>query len=227
MSSILTESIEVHDTLNPKIWDGDVLKEEVLQKLIEIYNEFIKHIDIPLNVVDVEIVGSNASYNYNEKSDIDLHIIVNSEVTYMEPTLLQQFYNSKKSSFNDKYDLTIYGIPIELYIEDIKSSNATNGRYSILQQQWIMIPKPIEYDIPDIEDVLINMEEKCSEMLLSEDSEQILDFINQIYMMRKLGLEQGGEASIGNLVFKELRNMDLISDLRDRYFELKSKELSI
>lgn len=227
MFRLLAESIEVHNTLNPKIWNGDILKEEVQQKLLEIYSEFIKHIDIPLNVVDVEIVGSNASFNYNEKSDIDLHIIVNSEVTYMEPTLLQQFYNSKKSSFNDKYDLSIYGIPIELYIEDIKSSNATNGRYSILTQNWVLVPEPIEYKIPNIDNELINMEEKCSEMLLSEDSESILDFINEIYMMRKLGLEQGGEASVGNLVFKELRNMDLISDLRDRYFELKSKELSI
>lgn len=228
MFNILTEAIEVHDTLNQKIWNLDnTIKPEVLQKLLEIYNEFIKHIDIPLNVVDVEIVGSNASYNYNNNSDIDLHIIVNSEITYMEPTLLQQFYNSKKSSFNDKYDLSIYDIPIELYIEDIKSSNATNGRYSLLRQEWIKVPQPINYKMPNIDNELIAMEEKCSDMLLSEDCEAILDFINEIYMMRKLGLESDGEASVGNLVFKELRNMNLISDLRDRYFELKSKELSI
>lgn len=225
---LLKEAIEVHNTLNPKLWNTDnTLKPEVYNKLNNIANEFLKHIDLPLNVVDIEIVGSNASYNYNENSDIDLHIIVNSAVTYMDGDLLQQFYNSKKNSFNDKYDLHIEGIPVELYIEDVTSGNATNGRYSISEQKWIKFPEPITYTIPDIEDELIAYEEKCCKMLQSNDAESIIEFINEIYMMRKLGLAEDGEASVGNLVFKELRNMNMLSDLRDRYYELKSNELSL
>lgn len=45
-------------------------------------------------------------------------------------------------------------------------------------------------------------------------------------MMRKLGLATDGEASVGNLVFKELRNQDMISKLKDRYYELRSAVLS-
>ena len=81
MSYLITEAIEVHDTLNPKLWNSDnTLKPEVYEKLTDIYEEFIRFIDLPLNIVDVEIVGSNASYNYNDTSDIDFHIIVNSNV---------------------------------------------------------------------------------------------------------------------------------------------------
>ena len=105
----LKEALELHNELNPKLWQQNNLKLDVLQKLKQIAEEFLKYIDIPLNVVDIEIVGSNASYNYNEKSDLDLHIIVNSEINYVEPTILRQLYNSKKNSFNDNYDLSGWG----------------------------------------------------------------------------------------------------------------------
>lgn len=228
MSMYLTEALEVHNELNPLLWNSDkTLKDDVQQKLYEISQEFLKFIEIPLNIVDIEIVGSNASYNYNSQSDIDLHIIVNSEVNFMDKELLQQFYNSKKGSFNDNYDLSINDIPIELYIEDLKAGNATNGRYSILKQEWVKVPEPIEYEIPDISNDLIEYEEKCSEMLLSDDPDAVNNFINELYMMRKLGLAEDGEASKGNLIFKELRNMNMFKDLKDHYYDLKSKELSL
>ena len=62
---ILTEAIEVHDKLNPILWNEDnSMKEEVYAKLYNIAQEFLKHIELPLNIVDIEIVGSNASYNF-------------------------------------------------------------------------------------------------------------------------------------------------------------------
>lgn len=225
---ILNEAIEKHEELNPNIWNKDnTLKPEIYDKLIDIYEEFLKFINIPLNVVDVEIVGSNASYNYNETSDIDLHIIVNSEVNYMDKEILRVLYNAKKSSFNTDYDLSINNIPVELYIEDVKDGNATNGRFSLLKNDWVKFPEPITYDIPDITSELEDYVDRASTLLNSDDDIEILDFINEIYMMRKLGLADAGEASVGNLVFKELRSMNILSDLKDRYYEIKSKELSI
>jgi len=224
----LIEAVEVHDTLNPAIWNDDnTLKPEVYDKLVEIYEEFIRFIDIPLNIVDVEIVGSNASYNYNDSSDIDLHIIVNSEVNFMDKEMLRLFYNAKKGSFNDDYDLTLNDIPVELYIEDVKDGNATNGRFSILKNEWVKFPEPITYDIPDITDTLNEYIENATNLIAGDDGQAILDFINDLYMMRKLGLAEDGEASVGNLVFKELRSMNILSDLKDRYYELKSSELSL
>ena len=225
---LLNEALELHDTLNPKLWNEDnTLKSEVYDKLVEIYEEFIRFIEIPLNIVDVEIVGSNASYNYNDTSDIDLHIIVNSEVNYMDKELLRVLYNAKKGSFNDDYDLSIYDIPIELYIEDVKDGNATNGRFSILKNEWLKFPEPMHYDVPDISEISNEYIEKATELLSGTDENAILDFINDLYMMRKLGLADGGEVSEGNLVFKELRSLNILSDLKDRYYELKSKELSM
>lgn len=228
MSKQLNEAIEVHDTLNPLLWNEDnTLKQDVFEKLSNIAQEFLKFIEIPLNIVDIEIVGSNASYNYNDKSDIDLHIIVNSEVNYVEPTILRQLYNDRKGAFNRDYELQINGLPVELYIEDVKDGNATNGRYSILKNEWVKFPEPITYEVPDISKDLNKMLDKCFKTLQSNDPEEVRTLINDIYMMRKLGLADDGEASVGNLVFKELRNMDIMSDLKDHYYELRSKELSL
>ena len=226
--SKLIEAIEVHDVLNPVLWNADnTLKPEVYDKLVEIYEEFVRFIDIPLNIVDVEVVGSNASYNYNANSDIDLHVIVNSEVNYMDKEMLRLFYNFKKGSFNDDYDLSINDIPVELYIEDVGDGNATNGRFSILKNEWVKFPEPITYEIPDITDTVNEYIENATNLIAGTDGQAILDFINDLYMMRKLGLAEDGEASVGNLVFKELRNMNILSDLKDRYYELKSDELSL
>lgn len=226
----LTEAYELHDTLNPKLFDLETnkLKPEVQQKLLEIFEEFLKGIDpLTLSVADVQLVGSNCSFNYNDNSDIDLHLIVNFDLNYIDDEILQSIYNDKKNKFNDKYDFEIYGIPVEVYIEDMKSTNATNGRYSVLHGDWVKEPVPVQYDIPDYSKELDEMKSKVNEVLLSGDPKIIEDTINQIYMDRKTGLELDGEMSIGNLVFKELRNLGLLDGLRNKYYELKSNELSL
>ena len=223
----LIESVEVHDELNPKLWDGLKLLPDVSEALKNIADEFQKFVDIPLNIVDIEIVGSNAGYNYTDNSDIDLHIIVNTDLTYTDPAILQQLYNARKGSFNDNYDLEVNGLPVEVYIEDLNSGNATNGRYSLMKDDWVVTPVKQKIQLPDISDELITYQEKCADMLNSNNAQQIQDFINELYMMRKVSLSKDGEFSKGNLIFKELRGLNMLQDLKDRYYELKSKELSL
>ena len=58
-------------------------------------------------------------------------------------------------------------------------------------------------------------------------SEDIADFIESLYDLRRKSIAEEGEYGIGNLVFKEFRNrgyLDVLKTLRD---ELKSSELSL
>ena len=58
---MLIEDFELHETLNPKLWTSDnELRPEVRDKLIEIVDEFKSYVDVPLDVVYVHLVGSNA-----------------------------------------------------------------------------------------------------------------------------------------------------------------------
>lgn len=223
----LNEALEVHSELNPLLFDDFKLKEDVKEKLLEIANTFIEGLDYPLNVADIRFLGSNASFNYNENSDIDLHIITNFDLMYVDDDILQTLYNASKNSFNRNHNITIKGIPVELYIEDMNSMNATNGSYSLLQDDWIKIPQPIKYEIPDYSKELELMEDEIDSVLDSGSKEEVEELINRIYLGRKDGLATEGEASIGNCVFKELRNLGLIDKLRERFYELESQELTL
>ena len=66
---LLTERFEVHETLNPKIWENGRLNEQVKIKILEIVDQFVSSCQVPLNIVDIHLVGSQASYNYTQYSD--------------------------------------------------------------------------------------------------------------------------------------------------------------
>ena len=68
----------MNNSLNPKLWSPEgTLKKEVRNKLIEIVDAFMEFLDFPVDFIDVHLVGSNASYNYTDTSDLDVHVIVN------------------------------------------------------------------------------------------------------------------------------------------------------
>lgn len=117
----LEESVEKHDTLNPKLWNEDnTLKSEVKEKIDLIVKDFLdglKEDGIKINVKDVKLVGSNCSYNYNDKSDLDVHIVVDTKTLECPDGLYPLLYSAYRSIWNKKYDIEFYDIPVELFIE--------------------------------------------------------------------------------------------------------------
>jgi len=224
----LIEKLEVHDTLNPKLWENEKLKPEVTEAIIAIVSEFQDNLEIPLEIVDIHIVGSNASYNWTDNSDLDIHIISNFEFLDCAKEVAQALYNSERSSFNKNYDITIKGINAEIYVEDINSSVASNGIYSIFENEWIKRPKKLEgITIFDTEKEVSEWLNRIKLAIESDDSEIIKGIINQLYLMRKNSIAIEGEYGKGNQVFKDIRNTGKLDELKDLVKEYKSKELSL
>lgn len=119
----LNEKAEKHNTLNPKLFDeNNQLKSEVHDKILEIVDEFKKGLEedgVKINIKDIIIVGSNASYNYNDQSDVDVHIRVDTKSLDCPDNLYPLLYSAYRSIFNKKFDIDFYGIPVELYVETI------------------------------------------------------------------------------------------------------------
>ena len=224
----MNEAIEVHSELNPKLWDGAKLKEEVKNQILIIVNAFIDYVGVPMKVRDIQLVGSNASYNYTDDSDLDVHIITNFDAVSSDTYLLQLFYNASKSAFNNKYDISIHGVPVELYVEDMETSVHSNGIYSVTTDSWIKAPKIIT-ELPkyDITDNIETWASKINEALKSGDIEILSDMIDRLYIMRKNSIAVDGEFGPGNLIFKELRNMGLVKAIKDKIEELESNNLSL
>ena len=58
-------------------------------------------------------------------------------------------------------------------------------------------------------------------------SERINDFIEDLYDLRKESIASEGEYGLGNLVFKEFRNLGYLDNLKELRKHAKSKELSL
>lgn len=226
----LLEDIRIHDRLNPVIWNSDnTLKPEVKDKLLQIVDYFLEYMEVPIHLLDVRIVGSNADYTYTESSDIDLHLVTEFEDIGSPKGVVSALLNCEKSQFNKTYDISIKGIQVEVYIEDINTGAISNGIYSLSRDEWIKFPEPrigiqtninITTEVSQLKDEIENL---ISKGCLS-DLNTLLD---SLYIMRKNGISIDGEFSKGNLIFKELRQLGYLTRIKETIATLQSKELSL
>ena len=227
---IINEEFQVHDTLNPKLFDTTTkhLLPEVREKLIEIVSEFENHIEIPIFICDIQLVGSNVSYNYTEHSDLDVHVIANFESVNVPIEILENIYNTKKAEFNREYNITIHGIEVELYIQDINSITASNGIYSLCDDEWIKEPKPMKSATKhNTEKEVEKWQNKINAILQSPTYENVLEAINLLYLIRHNSIAVDGEWGKGNQIFKDIRNLGLIDKLKKELKTQTSKRLSL
>lgn len=240
MNDTLEEKIEKHDTLNPKLWDikTNKLLPEVREKIEEIVNTFLDTLEedgIKIIPDDVILIGSNAGYNYNENSDLDIHIVANTEDLDCPDNLYPLLYSAYRSMFNSKYDITLHGIPAEIYVETEGMPRVSDGVYSVKEDKWIKEPK--QKDVPEINQdkfqaLFDKWQDKIDDLLSRKDElsdeQEIVDLINDIYKLRQQGLKmKDAEFAIPNLVFKEIRSLGELDELKDLKDKVMSKRLSL
>mgnify|MGYP003648951818 FL=1 len=202
-------------TLNTQLWEEEQLKPKLRKKFLKIAKAFA---DFLLPIIDVEVhdvtlTGSNANYNWTDKSDIDLHVLINYKDIKAYDTnaaLIREYLMAKKSIWNNNYPLMFRGMQIELYAQDVNESHASTGVFSIMRNKWIKKPSS---DIVSIEDDAID--KKADPYAYEIDNMKSADadllprierLKNKLKKMRQTGLEAEGEYSVENLAFKKLRN---------------------
>lgn len=226
----MDESIEKHDELNQSIFNEDKLDPQVREKLLDVANRFIEALkidNIELEPIDIVLLGSNASYNYTKDSDLDTHIIADMSVYEDQEDLAKKIYQAYKTIWNNKYDPMIRGHEVEIYIEPDKVSANSNGIYSIMNDEWLKIPDPDKIPSVDMEEVNKELEPWRERANKCETIEDINNLIDDIYILRQSSILKDGEYGIGNLVFKEFRNLGLLKELKDRKTKLESEEMSL
>ena len=224
------KSFRVKDELNPKIWTDFEINSEVREDLLKIAQDFYGSTDLQADVDDIILTGSLSNYNWSEKySDYDLHILINFTQVNESVELVKKYADSVKKIWNDAHDINIKGYEVEVYIQDVSEPHTSTGVFSLLNNKWKVKPERVEFE-PD-EDMI---EEKGkSVMMLVDDLEEEVDedkyesFLEKLQKVwdkvknyRKSGLEsEGGELSLGNLVFKFLRRNNYI----EKIMKLKKK----
>jgi hypothetical protein len=237
LKSILS-SFHLKDELNPKIWESsDKMSSKVRDRLLDIAYEFIEFLGVDVIISDVVMTGSLANYNWSRFSDVDLHLIADFEqFSEKELPLYEELFRLKKTLFNDKHDIKIYGYDVELYVQNDVEVHFSSGEYSILFDEWKNKPKKEKVKIDTeliknksehwmkIIDEVINISDDESLEFGVESIDKVKDKLKKY---RTAGLESGGEMSDENLVFKVLRRNGYIQKLFDFQNEYQDKKLSL
>lgn len=236
-------SFNIKDELNPEIWTNPAnpseskMKEDIRLRLIEIADAFVEFLGYDIFVQDITMTGSLANYNWSDYSDIDLHVMYDYKESGPEEELFKDLFKLKKTLFNSTHDITVKGYEVELYVQDINEPHYSTGVYSVLYNEWVEEP---EFENVKIDtNIIKNKVDQWTDIIdsLIEDVENDEDIIQSIEKIDKLkekikkyrqcGLEDEGEYSYENLVFKFLRRNGYIQKLFDFQNELLDKKLSL
>ena len=201
-----------HQHLSTKFWKDNKMKEAVRERLLFIADAFIDYLGIDIDVVDITMTGSYANYNYTQYSDVDLHIIVDPANINKDVDLVEEFLKAKRQYWNEKHDINMFGVEVELYPQDINEDHKSSGVYSVKNDKWIVEPKQfsevsLSNDIIKKANVLRKRIDQAIDKSKEErDPDELDQVIQKIRKMRQSGLEKGGEYSEENMVYKILRS---------------------
>jgi len=219
------ESFDTNDTLEPQIWDGEEIRPEIREKLVEIAMDFMEGLPIPVEVKDITLTGSLANYNWSNYSDVDLHIIVNFISVDENVKLVKSFFDNARMKWNNDHDIKMKGYDVEIYVEDENEVHKSSGLYSLLRDEWIKRPKKYRstIDFPAAQKKAQDIEFQVniiSNLITAEKYQTALNNIERlkrkIRNMRRAGLESTlQEFSVENIAFKILRRNETLGHLND------------
>lgn len=227
-----SESFEMRDDLEPRIWKDKKLKRQVKKHLMKIANDFIEGLPAPVKIKDVTLTGSLANYNWSNYSDVDLHIIVDFLSVDENTTLVKSFFDNARMRWNNTHDIRIRGYDVEIYVENVNEGHRSSGVYSIMNDEWIKEPKKFNATIDfnaarrkadDIE-FQVNITDN---LIIVGKYKQALKNVERlkrkIKNLRRAGLESPKqEFSIENIAFKILRRngiLDLLQQLKTQAYD--------
>lgn len=225
-----SDVIEYHKQLDPDLWHNDKLDNEIEQKMKLIAHEFFDYLNLPSNVTlyDIIFTGSEGNFNWTEKSDLDLHLIVDFSSLSPNHELVQDYFNAKKTLWNSTHTITIRGRSVELYVQDIHDKIDATAIWSVKNSKWIKHPKYNPFIISkDFNPLTQQLIEIINNVLESNDRSQIEYVLDQLYAIRQNGLDKGGEGSPGNLAFKVIRSIGLLDQMKKIIQKDQSEELSL
>lgn len=219
--------------LNPSFWKDDKFDPQIREKLLKIAKDFYEALKLTAPIKDIQLTGSLANYNWTDKSDLDVHVLIDFNDVDDNVELVKKALDGMRFIWNLRHNIKIKGFDVELYVQDIHEPHTASGLFSLLNNEWIRIPK---YSPPDIDykDVDKKYQGIVSDILEMENLMATADFSSfteeelynhaqklkkKIMDMRKEGLAREGEFSVENLVFKKLRNEGYI----EKIIELISK----
>jgi len=231
------ESFETQETLQPDIWEHNVLRPDIRERLIEIAKGFLNSLNTGVEMQDLRFTGSLANYNWSQYSDVDLHLIVDFAEVDENEALVKSFFDNARMRWNDTHDIKMHGFEVEIYVENVKDVHHSGGLYSILKDEWVAEPFPYEGDIDFAtarkkSDDITTQVNLIAHVVDSGKFEAALKSIarlkEKVSNMRKSGLATPErEYSPENIAFKILRRDNVLKKLNILKQQAYNQEMSM
>lgn len=227
---------QMNETLHPAAWQDDAMIPEVRERLLQIANDFYEQSGFDAPIQDIILTGSMANYNYHDKSDFDVHIVINYADVDANTELVKNAANAIKWKWNEQHNITIAGHDVELYIQDASEPHTASGVYSLMNDTWLVKPtfrtiNTSDSDVAAKASAISAQATVLEQNIVNATDEELPGLLEQVdelryraLRLRKDSFEQGeDEFSVGNLAFKQLRNdgtigklLQLENDIYDR-----------
>lgn len=210
--------------LDPRIWDGSTIKPDVRDAIQRVVRRVVDESGIEGLTVDaVDLFGSNASYEYDDKSDVGVHAFVH--VPGMSDAELTPFMHLLNDGVEQRQEgrIRFYGLPLELTFHAGRSANyesrAGIGQYSVSEGRWIVEPvkQPDNFDRDQMKvdakkfideyNALVREYESAKKGF---DCHRFNDLDDEMSAYRNSGFTQGrGSRSTQNLTYRALRRLNV------------------
>jgi predicted nucleotidyltransferase len=222
-------SVRPKPGLSDKVWKDNALRPEISNALGRIAERFLEELELELEVEDVVLTGSYAGRTWGPGSDLDLHIIVDFG-SLDDPEAAQRATKLAKFKWEEEHDITLKGIPVEVYVEGVdEDPPEATGRWSVPQNKWLLEPpkggpsfdeSKVVKKVTDFRDVIQRARDTRSEGSL-------MSAMKRITKLRKAGLERDGELSSENLAYRVLRRTGELQSAWNDLHDLVDRRLSI
>jgi len=225
----LADAVKFNEQLNPRIWQGNKMRPQVRAKLLQIAEDFKQSLGIgDLNVKDITLSGSNASYTYTPHSDIDLHLVVDLPQADVSE-VYRELFDAKKFQYNETHNIKIGGYDVELYVENANKPAVSQGMFSVLNDDWINIPLKKRSTVNDtaVKSKYDVIKHRIESAVKSANLKRLTNTAAKIKKMRQAGLDAHGELGPENIAYKMLRSQGVIQQLYDARTAAKDRALSL
>lgn len=231
----INEKVEYNRDLCPKFWEEGKMDQAIRAKLLAVADDFWSSLKLEVPIMDIQLTGSIANFNWNKDSDLDVHIIIDFAQIDGNLELVRKALDGQRFMWNLRHPVILRGHDVECYVQHKDEQHVASGLFSILRDRWIIVPNWSEpnFDQKDIDEKMrvikteIKMVKAKARSAEGDEAQNMYDYLDRIKKKimndRKEGLAKGGEFAVENLVFKELRRDGTIEEIIELLSELYSK----
>ena len=243
LNAIVDQMTRFSKRLPTQFFDGIMLKETVREKSIAFANARFMELGLPgLQIVDMLYVGSLASYEFDDLSDVDIHIIIDPASFPGEKVMLRR-YLSKINDLNEFLygRVTFYGRKADFSFYADKVENRIEpgvGIYSLFAEYWpsAPLPAPMQFSreriMVELKDFIGRYNGLAAAYAKDKRSFHCDAFSNlreEVRLYRRKGIAKDGIRSTENIVYRSLRrvNGNLFRHMEDLELECQNIQASL